>query len=263
MGSGASVSCWGISYQRGQRHGHITNNAAISGGMTITVHNGLNVQAISAGKASAEALASSVNVNLLAWATSTPMEPCVARRLPNSQHARWTCSLATRMFPPRMRPASTCSANSRASMSASSPSTSPRGRRIGGESGAQRNSVRVQVGDGTTLNVHDGNANILAFNEPAKNEIAIDNGLNIGLVNVTVSCAGTETYLETSATVGKNANIKAIGSFTQFAQDKLTLPRAPAVLPSASVSAPTTTSPRTSPLVPCARPSARARTSRP
>ena len=80
--------------------------------------------------------------------------------------------------------------------------------------------MRAQVGDGTTLNVHDGDFSLLAANEPAKNEIAINNGLNVGLVNVTVSCAGTETYLETAATVGKGANIKAVGAYTQLAQDK-------------------------------------------
>ena len=92
--------------------------------------------------------------------------------------------------------------------------------RIGEENSTQRNSVRAQVGDGTTLNVHDGDFSLLAANEPAKNEIVIDNGLNVGLVNVTVSCAGTETYLETAATVGKGASIKAVGAYTQLAQDK-------------------------------------------
>ena len=122
--------------------------------------------------------------------------------------------------------------------------------------------MRAQVGDGTTLNVHDGDFSLLAANEPAKNEIAINNGLNVGLVNVTVSCAGTETYLETAATVGKGANIKAVGAYTQLAQDKPTPPRAPAARPSASASAPTTTLPRTSPSAPCAPPLARARTYR-
>ena len=44
---------------------NIQTSAAIRGGMTITARDGLSVQAVSAGKASAEALASSVNVNLL------------------------------------------------------------------------------------------------------------------------------------------------------------------------------------------------------
>ena len=35
-----------------------------------------------------------------------------------------------------------------------------------------------------------------------------------------MSCAGTQTYLETIASVGEDANIKAIGAFTLLAEDK-------------------------------------------
>ena len=99
------------------------------------------------------------------------------------------------MFPPRIRPSlHVLSQLPGVNVSVISVNVATAEGASAGESGAQRNSVRVQVGDGTTLKRPRWQANILAFNEPAKNEIAIDNGLNIGLVNVTVSCAGTETY---------------------------------------------------------------------
>ena len=222
MGGGASVSLLGnVNTNVANAAANIQTSAAIRGGMTITARDGLSVQAVSAGKASAEALASSVNVNLLGignlHADGTVRGSTTAELTARQVDVLAGDAVVSAKDTPSLHVLSQLPG---VSVSVISVNVATAEGRIGEENSTQRNSVRAQVGDGTTLNVHDGDFSLLAANEPAKNEIVIDNGLNVGLVNVTVSCAGTETYLETAATVGKGANIKAVGAYTQLAQDK-------------------------------------------